>query len=183
MKGQVMNISGPSGAGKDTVIDAWKAIDPSVCRVVAYTTREPREGEVNGIDYNFVSLDTFREMISAMKFLEYKEVHGQFYGTPIDDLNQMVEEGKTAILKIDVQGAIEAMAKLPDAISIFIMPPSLEVLEQRLRARKTESEEKLQLRLSNARNEIALADKYTHRLVNDEVHKVVEQLVALKGDL
>ncbi|MDK3157058.1 hypothetical protein QPK87_10780 [Kamptonema cortianum] len=95
----------------------------------------------------------------------------------------MVSEGKTAILKIDVQGALEAMQKLPHAVSIFILPPSLEELERRLRERQTESEEKLQLRLKNAREEIALAEHYTYRLVNDKVEKVVEELVTIKGGL
>lgn len=175
-KGALVILSGPSGVGKDTVIEAWKQIRPNVVRVVAYTTRQPRKGEIDGIDYRFVSEDEFRTMADSGKFLEWKEVHGNFYATPLNDMQALLDDEKIAILKIDVQGAITAMEKRSDAISIFLLPPSWEELERRIRGRKTDSEEVIKIRLENAEREMAFADKYQHQVVNDDLNKCVEEI-------
>lgn len=172
-------LSGPSGVGKDTIIDAWRARDDRVRRVVAYTTRKPRPGETDGIDYNFVTVDQFLEMAAAGDFLEYKEVHGNYYATPLRDLERMLAEGFIAILKIDVQGALSVMHLRPDALTVFLLPPDADELERRIRERGTDDYESIAKRLRNAQAELAVADRYQHILVNDEVERVVETLQSL----
>lgn len=172
-------LSGPSGVGKDTVIEAWRKADPRVTRVVAYTTRAPRPGEVDGVDYHFVTVDQFLECAEVGDFLEAKEVHGHHYATPLKDMVALLDAGKVAVLKIDVQGALTVMALRPDAISVFILPPDADELARRLRDRATDSPEKIAERLENAQGEIALSERYAHRIVNDDVAKVVSQLLAL----
>ncbi len=179
MNGKLVILSGPSGVGKDTVIDAWQRADPRVERVVAYTTRAPRPGEVDGLDYHFRTVEQFLEMAAAGDFLEYKEVHGNWYATPLKDLDRMLAEGKIAILKIDVQGAEEVFGLRPDAVSIFLLPPSIEELERRIRGRGTESEEKVALRLENAQREIEASAGYRHRLVNSDLGGLVRELIEL----
>ena len=172
-------LSGPSGVGKDTVIDAWRARDPRVTRVVAYTTRAPRAGEADGVDYHFVTTDVFLECAEAGEFLEAKEVHGHHYATPLKGMSVLLDAGKVAVLKIDVQGALTVMALRPDALSVFILPPSVEELERRLRDRGTDAPERVAQRLENAKGELALAERYQYRLVNDDVDAVVERLFDL----
>jgi guanylate kinase len=175
-RGTLVILSGPSGVGKDTIINAWQAQDPRVRRVVAYTTRDPRPGEVNGLDYHFVPVDRFQEHAANGDFLEYKEVHGNHYATPLCDMEAMLDEGAIAILKIDVQGALAAMALRPEATSVFLLPPSDAELERRIRGRATDADEVILRRLENARAELALADKYQHRLVNLDIDEVVAKL-------
>lgn len=174
--GRLVILSGPSGVGKDTVIDAWKAQNPSVHRVVAYTTRAPRPGEVHRVDYNFVTYEDFHAKALAGDFLEFKEVHGNWYATPLADLDAMLEDGKVAILKIDVQGALTAMEKRSDALSIFILPPSAEELERRIRGRASDAPEAIVKRLENALAEVAMAGKYQYQVVNRSVEETVEEL-------
>jgi guanylate kinase len=169
-------LSGPSGVGKDTVIDAWRARNDKVRRVVAYATRAPRSGEVDGVDYHFVSVDQFQEHAAAGDFLEYKEVHGNYYATPLKDMEQMLADGLVAILKIDVQGALSAMDLRPDALTVFILPPDEAELERRIRGRGTDAPEVIEKRLRNAREELAVAHRYRFRVVNDDVAKVVDEL-------
>lgn len=176
MRGHVVILSGPSGVGKDTVIEAWRQMNPLVQRVVAYTTRAPREGERDDIDYHFVTKDSFLEMADAGQFLEWKEVHGNYYGTPLHDLEHMVNKGLIAILKIDVQGALTAMQKLPNALTVFLMPPSEKELENRLEERGTDSEKQREVRLENARWEISQSDKYQHIVVNDDVRRAAGEI-------
>ena len=172
-------LSGPSGVGKDTVIDAWHDRDPRVTRVVAYTTRTPRAGERDGTDYHFVSVDQFLECAENGEFLEAKEVHGHHYATPLKDMEALLAEDKVAVLKIDVQGALTVMALRPDARSVFVLPPDVDELERRLRARGTDDDATVLRRLENARGELALAERYEHRLVNDDVDVVVARLVEI----
>lgn len=176
MSGRLVILSGPSGVGKDTVIDAWHAVNPRVQRVVATTTRSPRPGEVDGTDYHFVTLAEFESMAARGEFLERKQVHGNFYATPISGVDRLLNEGKIAILKIDVQGALEVMALRPGILSVFLLPPSIEELEARIRGRNSDSAEAVAQRLQEARNELAVAEKYTHRVVNDEVESAVARL-------
>jgi guanylate kinase len=178
-EGRLVILSGPSGVGKDTVINAWRDADPRVTRVVAYTTRAPRHGEVNGIDYHFVPVETFLAMAEAGKFLEWMEVHGNFYGTPLASVDQMIRDGLVAILKIDVQGALRAIELRPEALTVFLLPPSDEELEARIRRRALDDEATIQKRLLNARKELEAAPKYQHCIVNDDLAKVVERLLEL----
>ncbi len=178
-KGRLVILSGPSGVGKDTLIDAWKALDPRVVRVIAYTTRDPRPGERNGIDYHFVSEEDFLRRIEADEFLEHKQVHGKRYATPLRDMEELLAADKIAVLKIDVQGALSVMALRPDAITVFIEPPSVEELERRIRGRAADSAEGIETRLENARAELALAGRYQHRIVNHDVGRAVDELVRI----
>ena len=171
-----MILSGPSGVGKDTVIDAWRAEDSRVQRVVAYTTRAPRPGEVDGIDYNFRTVEEFLAMADRGEFLEFKEVHGNWYATPLKDMEQMLQDGKVAILKIDVQGALSVMDLRKDALTVFLLPPSSEELERRIRGRGTESQDIIERRLQNARDEIAVSDKYQFKVINRNISETVEEL-------
>lgn len=183
MTGCAVILSGPSGVGKDTVINAWKSINPLVERVVAATTREPRAGELDGNDYHFKTRSEFDAMARNGEFLEYKEVHGNAYGTPIESVQKMLSAGQIVILKIDVQGALDARLKLPDVVSVFLLPPSWEELEHRIRGRGTDDDATIARRLANAKEELSYADRYDHQVVNDEVSKVLaelERIVAAK---
>lgn len=177
--GKVVIFSGPSGVGKDTVLDAWIAADPRVQRVVTYTTRPRRANETNGVDYHFVSENKFRELEAAGAFLEAKFVHGNYYASPLEVLSTMLAQGKIAVLKIDVQGALDAMALLPNARTVFVLPPSFDELERRIRDRSTEDQAAINVRLTNATGELTLADRYEIRVVNDDVERVVRELMEL----
>lgn len=174
--GRLVILSGPSGVGKDTVLEAWHADDPRVTRVVACTTRAPRPGEADGVDYHFTDLQTFLKMAEDGAFLEFKEVHGNHYATPLRPMESLLSAGKIAVLKIDVQGAAEVMPKRPDAIPIFLLPPDDGELERRMRGRGTEDEDSVARRLRNARDEIARSAAYEHRIVNDDLAETVRRL-------
>jgi guanylate kinase len=181
MSGRIVILSGPSGVGKDTVIERWKELDSRVERVIAYTTRTPRTGEVDGVDYHFVSREHFERMAAEGKFLEWKEVHGNLYATPLNDMEDLLADDKIAILKIDVQGGVEAMALRPDALSIFLTPPSWDELERRIRARGADDPNAIEKRLQNARDELAIAPRYAHRVVNDDLSRAVAEIQELVG--
>ena len=181
MSGRLVILSGPSGVGKDTVIEAWKRRDPRVERVVACCTREPRPGERDGVGNRFLTVEEFHQMANDGAFLEHKLVHGNWYATPRESVDRLLSEGKIAVLKIDVQGALAVMGQRPDAVSVFILPPSDEELERRIRSRGQDSEETLRLRLDNARAEIAQADRYQHLIVNEDLERCVDRLVEAVG--
>jgi guanylate kinase len=176
MAGRLVILSGPSGVGKDTVLDAWRAANPLIRRVVAYTTRDPRPGEVDGVDYHFVTRHQFNERINSGAFLEHKEVYGNGYATPLHDMEEMLASGLNAVLKIDVQGALTAMHLRPDAVSIFLLPPSLEELERRIRGRGTEAPEVIERRLNKALEEIELGEHYGHQVVNADLGRTIAEL-------
>lgn len=177
--GRVIILSGPSGVGKDTVLIEWQKLNASIIRVIASTTRQPRPGEVDGIDYHFMTREAFIAKAEHGGFLEHKEYGVDFYGTPLDQVHQITSEGKTALLKIEVQGAAEVRKVLPDILSIFLLPPSFDELERRIRARGTETEAQLQRRLERAKLEIAESAAYTHKVVNDDLALCVEKLEKL----
>ncbi len=176
LSGRLVILSGPSGVGKDTVLAAWTTSNPRVQRVVAYTTRPPRPGEADGLDYHFVSKERFEELVQAGAFLEHKLVYGNYYATPLYDMEGMLMQGLVAVLKIDVQGALEAMRLRPEALSIFLLPPTTEDLEKRIRGRGTDNETDIERRLQDARFELSQAEKYTARVVNDHIERVVREL-------
>ncbi len=176
MAGRLVILSGPSGVGKDSVLHAWKASNPNVQRVVAYTTRPPRVGEMDGVDYNFVSRSRFSQLIDEGAFLEHKEVFGNSYATPLHDMEALLEQGKIAVLKIDVQGALTAMHHRPDAISIFLLPPDIEELGRRIRGRGTDDPADIERRLRHAWEEIELSNQYGHRVVNRDLGEAVREI-------
>lgn len=176
MSGMLVIVSGPSAVGKDTLLERWKQTDDRVCRVVTYTTRAPRAGEVDGSDYHFVSRAEFEKMAGEGAFLEAKEVHGNLYGSPVRETDLAVAEGKLAVLKIDVQGALDVMRQRPDAATVFVLPPSLEELERRMRGRDLDSEDDVRTRLKNARWELDQAVAYRFGIVNDELESAVAEL-------
>lgn len=182
MTGCAVILSGPSGVGKDTVIDAWHSVNPLVKRVVAATTREPRAGELDGDAYHFKTRAEFDSMVENGEFLEHKLVHGNSYGTPLESVQRMLSAGHIVILKIDVQGALDARLKLPDVVSVFLLPPSWDELEHRIRGRGTDDEATIARRLANAREELSYADRYDHQVVNDQVSNVVATLQSIVAE-
>jgi guanylate kinase len=176
MSGKLVIFSGPSGVGKDTLLDAWHEANPLIKRVVAYTSRNPREGEMDGFDYHFVSRPDFLAKAERGEFLEYKEVHGNLYATPLTDMQELLANGLIAVLKIDVQGAITVIQLRPDAITIFVQPPSWEELERRIRARGLDDIATIEKRLKNARDEVAESHHYQHQIVNDAIDRAVMEL-------
>ena len=176
----VFIISAPSGSGKSTLVSRIRRAVPNLEFSISYTTRKPRGCELNGREYFFVSRDEFREMIHHDEFLEYAIVfETDYYGTARRFLRTAEEDGKDLLLDIDVQGAAQIKKKLPDAVSIFILPPNRGALEQRLRSRGQDSEEKIQRRLEEARREIENYDKYDYILVNDRLADSVDALRAI----
>ncbi len=163
-------VSGPSGVGKDTIIEALRALprDPDYHYVVTCTTRPPRPGEVDGISYHFLTDERFAALRDAGAFLEWAEVHGNWYATPRAEVRRALAGGHDVILKIDVQGAAAVKAGVPDALLVFVVPPSLESLFRRLRARATETVRELEIRQRNAAIELARAGDYDHVVVNED---------------
>ena len=178
-KGRTFIISGPSGVGKGTIVKALMEARPDIFLSVSATTREPRKGEQDGVHYHFIDAARFRALIEEDAFLEYAEYVGNFYGTPKKFVDAAMEEGRDVILEIDVQGATQVSAKRPDAITIFVVPPSWEALEQRLRDRGTDSEEKLQKRLVRAKVELQAAASYQYMVINDTVEEAVREVSAI----
>ncbi|MDD7281150.1 MAG: guanylate kinase [Erysipelotrichaceae bacterium] len=168
-RGLLVIISGPSGVGKGTVRKYFeKKEELNLVYSTSMTTRKPRNGEVNGKDYFFVSREEFLKAIDNNELLEYAEFVGNYYGTPISEVNRLRDEGKNVLLEIEVQGAKQVQEKCPDAISIFIIPPSLEELEKRIRGRNSEPEEIVQQRLSKAEKELKLVNQYKYIVCNDD---------------
>jgi guanylate kinase len=175
----VFIISAPSGSGKSTLVKRLLATDLGLRFSVSYTTRKPRGTERPGESYNFISPAEFEKRIAHGEFLEYAEVFGNHYGTHCEVLEQAQREGKDLILDIDVQGARQLKERIPEAVSIFILPPSREILEQRLRARSEDSEEVIERRLREAAEEIRNYDQYDYVLVNHQVERSVSTLAAV----
>ncbi len=172
-------ISGPSGAGKGTLVSRVREQYPSLGLTVSATTRQAREGEIDGKSYYFLSEEDFAQRVKADEFVEWAEVHGHRYGTLVSEVTSNLEAGNSLILEIDVQGAFQVKKRFPEAILIFIMPPSLDVLAERLRGRGSETEESLSLRLANAKTEIELSDRYDDVVVNDDLDDATAELLAL----
>ena len=174
-------VSGPSGVGKGTLLSRVLEGAPNVVRSVSCTTRPPRPREVDGVDYHFVDDVAFDRLVAEDALLEWAEVHGERYGTLESEVDRALAEGKSVLLEIDVQGALNVRRRRPDALLVFIEPPSMEELRRRLEGRGTESPDKIRLRLSNAERELALADSYDARIVNDDLDEATAELLALVG--
>ena len=180
-KGRLFVISSPSGRGKSTVIREVVKRSPNLHYSVSATTRPPREGEAEGKDYFFLSKEQFQAKIRSDAFLEWAEVHGAFYGTLKSQVELCLENQKDVILDVDVQGGISIKGILSEATLIFLLPPSLETLEARLRGRNTESEGALNLRLDAAREEMISADMYDFLVFNDRLEDAVTDILAIIG--
>ena len=167
-KGRLFVITAPSGAGKTSLIDALTREDPSLKLSTSYTTRAPRPGEQNGVDYHFVDDATFLGMRDRGEFLESAEVHGYGYGTSKRVITEALSKGEDLILEIDWQGARQVRGIHPDCVGIFILPPSIEELERRMRARGQDSEEVIQRRLENARGEMDHAGEFDYAIINKD---------------
>ena len=178
-KGKLIVISGPSGAGKSTVV--FKAIEgrEDVCFSTSVTTRKPRPGEVDGREYFFVDPDRFKEMVENDELLEHAEYVANSYGTPRAYVEEKLEAGVNVLLDIEVQGARQVHEKMPDAVKIFIIPPSLETLEKRLKGRGTDTERAIEARLIRARQEYQEADFYDYLIINDDADKAAQELSAI----
>ncbi|MBO4369171.1 MAG: guanylate kinase [Desulfovibrio sp.] len=178
-KGIAFVLSAPSGAGKSTLIALLRKEFPTISYSISCTTRTPRPGEVDGRDYYFLDRETFLTRRNQDYFAEWAEVHGNFYGTPLASCKAMLDEGRDVLFDIDVQGAAQLKLTMPSARFVFILPPSLEELERRLRHRGTDSEQSIEKRLSNARSELAKAHWYDALVLNDQLEKAYDLLRAV----
>lgn len=178
-RGQLFVVSAPSGTGKTTVVERLVQQLPDLALSRSYTSRAARAGETHGVDYNFVTRSRFEDMIAAGEFLEWADVFGNLYGTCATDTEQFLARGQDVVLVIDVQGARQVRQRCTGTVAIFVMPPSFEVLERRLRGRSKDSEEAMQRRLQTARNEVASFMEYEYVIVNDELEACVDRLRAI----
>lgn len=169
-------ISGSSGVGKGTVLKGFLTKNPDFMLSVSCTTRAPRSGEVDGVNYFFMTKDDFKNCIDNDKFLEWAEFAGNFYGTKKKFIKQCLEEGKDIILEIDTQGALQVKKQMPESVLIFIFPPSLEDLEKRLRGRHTEEEAAIQKRLEAVKEELTRAEFFDYKIVNDDLDNAIAEL-------
>lgn len=175
--GVLLIISGPSGVGKGSVCAALIAKDPNTVFSVSATTRSPRRGEIDGKDYYFISKEEFLLKIDHGDFLEWAEVFGNYYGTPVAEIQRLLHEGKNVLLDIDTQGANQVRTVCPEGVSIFILPPSFAELERRITARGSETEEMRAIRLSQAEQEIRLAEQYDYSIVNNDIEETADAVL------
>ena len=176
-KGLLVVVSGPSGAGKGTVLAHAIRNYPNLQYSVSVTTREPRPGEVDGVNYYFVTKDRFKEMLAGGELLEHQQVYGNFYGTPKQKVLEKLEEGFDVVLEIDVKGTLDIKNKFPQAVMIFLTPVNRSTIEERLRGRDTETEEQLKVRIESAIDEIKQAVFYDYIVVNEDAEKGAEDII------
>lgn len=174
--GQLFIVSAPSGAGKSTLCQAVRGRLADLHYSISYTTRQMRATEVDGVHYHFISDKAFREGIRQNRWAEWAQVHDHLYGTASADLDHIMAGGGDILLDIDVQGARQLVERYPDCITIFILPPSMDILKQRLAQRATDLQETIALRLKNAEKEIAAREEYQYQIVNDELDRAVDEL-------
>lgn len=179
-RGLLVVISGPSGVGKGTVRKAlFNMKNHDLTYSVSMTTRDPRPGEVDGVDYYFVTKEVFLKGISENNFLEWAEFVGNYYGTPLDKVEEQLDNGKEVVLEIEVEGALQVRQKAPDAVFVFIVPPGKKALYDRLIKRGTDSPEMIQKRMEKAEREFMLAHKYDYIVVNDDVNNAADRIMAI----
>lgn len=178
-KGRLFIVSGPSGSGKDTVLKELFKICPDIEFSISSITRPMREGEVQGEKYNFITREEFEDMIRNNMLLEHNVFVGNYYGTPLRPVEKCVNSGKDMIIEVDVNGAAQIREKMPEAVSIFILPPSLEILKNRLQGRGTDDQDVIDRRLSEALLEISRAKEYDYVVVNDDLQKAVSDAACI----
>lgn len=178
-KGLLFVVSAPAGCGKDTILELVLQRTDSAGYSVSATTRAPRAGEIDGVHYRFLTRERFEEMIKEGAVLEYTEYCGNYYGTLRESVESLTAQGKDAVLKIEIEGAMNIKKLFPDCCLVFILPPSMEELERRLRKRGTETEEKIAERLKQARSELEAAENYDYLIVNGELEKAVDDVMAV----
>ncbi len=175
-------ISAPSGAGKTTLCHQVRKRFPDMLYSVSYTTRQPRTGEQEGIDYHFIDRDQFENRIDSRRWAEWAMVYGNYYGTSADFLDAGLTAGKDILLDLDVQGTRQLLERYVECVAIFVRPPSLKVLQQRLKTRGTDSADTISVRLANAKKEMAQQDLYHHVIVNDQLPKAIKALISIIED-
>lgn len=180
-KGFLLVISGPSGCGKGTICKKILERNEKLVFSVSATTRMPRKGEVEGVNYFFINEEKFGKMVENNEFLEYANVHGNLYGTPRKFVLEQVENGEIVILEIDVQGALQVKKSYREAVFIFLLPPSMSELKNRIKKRGTETEEDIDIRLKNAFKELEFVDEYDYIVINDEVMNAVAKTETIIG--
>lgn len=178
-KSMLIVISGPSGVGKGTIYNRLLDNDPSLTFSVSVTTRSPRPGETDGVDYFFISEEQYQQMVAQNAFLEHATVHGHSYGTPKAQVQEKLDRGLNVVLDIDPQGARQVMAMWPECVSIFLLPPSYQKLRERLYGRNTDDPKEIERRLANARGEIEQLEMYQYAVVNDDLELAYEQVSAI----
>ncbi|MCL2503120.1 MAG: guanylate kinase [Coriobacteriia bacterium] len=179
--GNLFIVSGPSGAGKGTIVKELLLRAPAAWVSVSVTTRSPRPGEEDGVHYLFVSDTEFDGLVASGGLLEWASVHGNRYGTPREEVDRRLAEGKQVVLEIDPQGAFQVGALVPKSVLVFVMPPSEEELLRRLKKRGAETEKQIAVRLQTAEKEVALVGKYDHVIINDDVERAADELARLIG--
>ena len=179
MRGTLYIVAAPSGAGKSSLVNACLARDPNICLSISFTSRAPRPGERHAEHYHFISADEFQRMVGNGDFFEHALVHGDWKGTAKQSVEPQLARGKDVLLEIDWQGAIQVRAQVPDAVSVFILPPSRQALEQRMRARGQDSEETIQRRLAAAREEMSHFGEFDYVIVNEHFDMAVEEMCAI----
>lgn len=178
-KGLLIVVSGPSGAGKGTVLSHTTEKYSNLKYSVSVTTRAPREGEVDGVNYFFKSVEQFKKMVADGEFLEHKEVHNNYYGTPLSNVQKNLSDGYDVVLEIDTEGALDVKNAYPDCVMIFITPEKFSTIEKRLRGRSTESEEQIQIRIQNAYKELKQAVYYDYIVVNEDAQQAAMDVISI----
>ncbi len=178
-KGLLIVLSGPSGAGKDTVLEELRKRDLNMKQSISMTTRAMRPGEKDGVDYYFTNVEAFEKKIGEGYFLEYVKYGDNYYGTPKKAIEELIEQGYNVFLKIEVEGAGNVRKAFPDAVCVFIVPPSIKALEERLRGRGTETEDSYRKRLEIAKNELLRAKEYNYIVINDTVSECADRVCAV----
>jgi guanylate kinase len=181
-QGKLVVISAPSGTGKSTICKRLRADNPDVAVSISYTTRSPRGQEVDGKDYHFVDDATFDRMIAEGRFLEWAQVHSKRYGSGKQDVQSLLDQGKDVLFDIDVQGGLQIIDAVTDAVLVFLLPPSIEELARRLQDRRTESAEQMSKRMRTAVWELEQGWKYSHHVINDSLDEAVARVDTIRKD-
>ena len=179
MRGRLIVVSGPSGAGKDTLIQAALEAIPELALIASATTREPRDGEVDGRDHVFLSRDEFERWIEEDRFLEWAEYSGNLYGTPKHSVEELLDRGRSVILRIELQGARQIKERRPDALMVFVRAPSLEETRRRLESRATETSESVESRMATAMKEVAARDEFDYEVVNADREQARKEIIEI----